>query len=152
MDPSCQLPGKLIAQRNTLPSRPYAKILFTIASLWQLLYIAFCSNCFDVHSDVEIPSMKPIMSFTSDYGRLISLASIAILSASGNLTIASRCLNNFCTTNDNIAQIVRIHTEGVMPKIKLRCLITIVLPMKKRYKPNCAVGSIRGGLPTFLCC
>ena len=78
------------------------------------LYIEFCSNISEVNSEVsKRPSMKPITSSTSGSRLLICRAKLAIWSTSGNFTLAHGCIFNFCTTNDNIAVIVWLQTEGV---------------------------------------
>ena len=59
---------------------------------------------------------------------------------------------NFFTTNLNILLRTLLHTVGVHPKIKHKCLYPMVLPIKNRKRPNWAVGFISWGLPVLWCC
>ena len=51
----------------------------------------------------------------------------------------------------NSLRIEREQTDGVIPKIRQRCLIVIVLPIQNRRKrPSSTVGGNNLGLPLFL--
>jgi len=50
----------------------------------------------------------------------------------------------------NSLRIEREQTDGVIPKIRQRCLIVIVLPIQNRKRPSSTVGGNNLGLPLFL--
>jgi hypothetical protein len=99
--------------------------------------MSFSATGSKVHSDVsERPSMKPITSSTSGSHRLICLAKIAILSASGKDTLTSGCLNNFCTTNNNIAQIVRLPWKKTSKVAKMLASTILSYSKMKKHHHN----------------
>jgi len=98
----------------------------------------------------ESPSIKPITS--SAMGSLASTmaANSLILFKSGNSTRANGWFLNLLGIRFSNLRIDREQTDGVIPKIRQRCLIFIVLPIQNRKRPSSAVGNNNLGLPLFL--